>query len=469
MIEVRNYLQGQVIDGRFPLVQYLGGTRHSDVFLTEYAKGRNRRAAIKLVQAPPRNVEAQLIRWRLAARFSHPHLLRIFQMDRCKLDNAAMLYVVMEYAEENLADILLERPLSPPETRDLLGPILEALGYIHSKGFVHGHIQPSNIMAIGDQVKLSSDGICRIDESMGPRNGQGRYCAPECAAGALSPASDVWSLGMTLVECLTGHLPNAEQADGKDVSLRADLRADLPAPFHDLARHCLNPDPQRRWNVAALKVRLQRNPSAEQEGTAPVRRETLPNRRYAFPLTALSLAVAAILFGMVLFNRNSNTRRIRSAGFESAAEHLKVMPAKVHDPSTAQPPRPDNGSSVGREASGAATGTPAALLSPATGGLVRGGVVHRELPDVPRDASDTISGTVRVRVRVDLDPLGNVVGAKFDSEGPSRYFAKLSMGAAKEWKFRPPSVNGKNVPSAWVIRFAYTKSETEATGVEQDP
>ncbi|MGB6076922.1 MAG: hypothetical protein WBG29_14915, partial [Candidatus Acidiferrales bacterium] len=109
MTEVQEYLQGQVVDGRFPLVQYLGGTQHSAVFLTEYAAGKNQRAAIKLVEAPPGNAEAQLIRWRLAARLSHPHLLRIFEMDRCKMDNAAMLYVVMECADENLADILRER------------------------------------------------------------------------------------------------------------------------------------------------------------------------------------------------------------------------------------------------------------------------------------------------------------------------------------------------------------------------
>src|SRR5579864_1617883 len=272
MIEVQKYLQGQVVDGRFPLLQFLGGTEHSGVFLTEYVEGRNRRAAIKLVEAPPGNAEAQLIRWRLAARFSHPNLLRIYHMDRCQVDNAAMLYVVMEFAEEHLADTLLERPLSPAETRDVLGPILEALEYIHSKGFVHGHIQPSNIMAIGDQVKLSSDGICRIDESVEPRNGHGRYCAPECAAGALSPPCDVWSLGMTLVECLTEHLPKMENGSREEFSPPADL----PAPFFDLTRHCLIRDPLRRWRVADLKSRLHRNHSVVEEAAAPFQRVSPP-------------------------------------------------------------------------------------------------------------------------------------------------------------------------------------------------
>ncbi|MGC1292934.1 MAG: serine/threonine-protein kinase [Candidatus Acidiferrales bacterium] len=464
MTEVQEYLQGQVVDGRFPLVQYLGGTQHSAVFLTEYAAGKNQRAAIKLVEAPPGNAEAQLIRWRLAARLSHPHLLRIFEMDRCKMDNAAMLYVVMECADENLADILRERSLLPLETRDMLGPILEALGYIHSKGFVHGHIRPSNIMAIGDQVKLSSDGICRIDESVVQLSGQSRYCAPERALGVLSPASDVWSLGVTLVECLSAHLPNAEQSAEEEVSLLANL----PASFRDLARHCLNPEPQRRWNVAELKVRLQRNHFAEQEEAAPVRQNEPPKRRYALASTALSLIVATILLGITVLNHGPNKGRIRSAGLQSDAKPLNVAPAKAQSFSAMQIPHLDKGSSAGKDVH-AAAGTSPALHSPAAGSLVRGEAVHRQLPDVPRNASDTIWGTVRVRVRVAVDSLGNVVGANFDSTGPSRYFAGLSMAAAREWKFKSPSLSGKNLPSAWVIRFAYTKSETEATGVEENP
>jgi TonB family protein len=532
MIEVRKYLQGQVVDGRFPLVQYLGGTEHSGVFLTEYAEGSNRRAAIKLIEAPPGNAEAQLIRWRLAARFSHPHLLRIYHMDRCQLDNAAMLYVVMEFAEENLADTLLERPLSPQETRDLLGPILEALGYIHSKGFVHGHIQPSNIMAIGDQVKLSSDGICRLDESVEPRNGQSRYCAPECAAGAVSPACDAWSLGMTLVECLTEHLPKLEYGSREELSLPADL----PAPFLDLARHCLVRDPLRRWNVADLKSRLNRNHFADEGAAAPFRRVSPPvspklaelpmpvklakppmlsglprlpklpdfsnvlkllnlskpqnllklsKSRNVLALSALGLTVAAILLGMTFFHRSSNAQGTVSADLVSPAELTKASPVKPPKGSPAekpkaapakvprtfapQPPASASEGSARKEVRASAAAAPAAVHSLSAGALVQGGVVHRALPEVPRSASDTIWGTVRVRVRINVDPAGNVVGANFASAGPSRYFARLSLGAARQWKFTPPSVGGKNVPSEWLVGFDFTKSETKTSALQQNP
>ena len=112
---------------------------------------------------------------------------------------------------------------------------------------------------------------------------------------------------------------------------------------------------------------------------------------------------------------------------------------------------------------------PAALPSPPVAVLARGEVLSRVLPDVLRSARDTITGTVRVRVRVDVDPSGNVTDAQFDWPGPSRYFARLSMAAAREWKFRPPNVNAKSAPSEWTIRFDYTNSATTATAVVLHP
>ena len=72
---------------------------------------------------------------------------------------------------------------------------------------MHGHIKPANIMGVEDQLKISSDGLCRIDESMGGLGKPGVYDAPEMAGREISPAPDVWWPGMTLVEALTQRLP----------------------------------------------------------------------------------------------------------------------------------------------------------------------------------------------------------------------------------------------------------------------
>ena len=74
----------------------------------------------------------------------------------------------------------------------------------------------------------------------------------------MSPASDVWSLGMTLVEALTQSPPvwkEAEQAEPV-------LPETLPEPFFDIASHCLRRNPHRRWTVAEIAARLQQPSSA---------------------------------------------------------------------------------------------------------------------------------------------------------------------------------------------------------------
>ncbi len=87
---------------------------------------------------------------------SHPHLIRLYEMGRCEVDGAAVSYLVMEWAEENLAQVLPERALTPDEARAMLETALDVLAYLHGKGFVLGNIRPSNIMETGDQLKLSS-------------------------------------------------------------------------------------------------------------------------------------------------------------------------------------------------------------------------------------------------------------------------------------------------------------------------
>ena len=254
MSETGKQWVGELVNGEFPLLQYLGSSRNGAVFLTERSKNKDQakqKAAIKLVFADAVDEEVQFSRWQRAAALSHPHLIRLFEMGRCQLDGKRFFYVVMEYAEENLSQILPSRSLTPAEAREMLGPLLNTLDYLHTRGLVHGHVKPANIMAIADQLKLSSDGICSSGESPGGRDRPSAYDAPEISHAALSPAADVWSVGMTLVEVLTQSLPTHKpQAD-------PDIPEKLPALFFEIARHCLVRDPQSRYTVAQMITRLQ--------------------------------------------------------------------------------------------------------------------------------------------------------------------------------------------------------------------
>jgi TonB family protein len=74
-----------------------------------------------------------------------------------------------------------------------------------------------------------------------------------------------------------------------------------------------------------------------------------------------------------------------------------------------------------------------------------------------------------VRVRITVDPNGNVSNAALDSLGPSRYFANLALQAAQDWKFKPAQVDGQSVRRVWILKFDFRQTGTEVTQVETSP
>jgi TonB family protein len=323
--------EGQVVDARFLLRRYLGGSEHSAVFLTERGVPPQK-VAIKFVQFDEPDAELQLFRWKHAAKLSHSHLLRLFESGRCHLGDFDLLYVVMEYAEENLSQFLPQRPLTPAEARDVLTPALQALAFLHGESLVHGHMRPSNILAIEDQLKLSSDGIFSIADhaeqshlpaaetqqcvSATSLRHPSPYDPPELAKGIISPAGDIWSLGITLVEALTQHLPASAGTAAQDPVVPDTL----PALFLDIARHCLQRDPQRRWTVVEIAARL--NPGS-----------VAPSASAAKPTSAPSLGpVAAAVAPAIL--PAAHAQAAASAPLAAA----KVAPARPAPPPAAKPP-----------------------------------------------------------------------------------------------------------------------------------
>src|ERR1700677_2464919 len=147
--------EGLVLDRVFPLRRFLGKSNHSVVFLTEHTAHDLPDAAIKLIPVDPAMEEARLSRWRIAAALSHPHLIRIFDSGRCRLGGHPFLFVVMEYSEHTLAQLLSHRALTPDQARELLLPTLDALAFLHGKNLVQGQLKPQNVLVVDDQVKLA--------------------------------------------------------------------------------------------------------------------------------------------------------------------------------------------------------------------------------------------------------------------------------------------------------------------------
>ena len=255
MRDVWKQWEGQLADNKFPLHHFLAATNHSAVFLTQLPDPQPRQAAIKFISADDPTAGQQLAVWNQVAKLSHPNLLRLFHWGRCRLEGMNLLYVVMECAEENLGQILPQRPLTPDETRDMLNPVVNVLAYLHSKFYVHSHIKPSNLLAVGDQLKLSSDTICPITQPREALREPDAYDAPEVASSPAkpsTPSSDVWSLGVTIVEALTQAAP----ALPFDVTAEPIVPNSLPQPFLDIARHALRRDPTDRWAAAQIAARL---------------------------------------------------------------------------------------------------------------------------------------------------------------------------------------------------------------------
>ncbi len=528
MSDIWTQCEGQVIDNRFRLREYLGGTDDSAVFLTQLADPQFKRAAIKFIPAGP-NADHQLSLWRRTKQLEHPNLLRIFEIGRCRLQNRDRLYVVMEYAEENLSQILPQRSLTESEVREMLGPVLDALVFLHGKGLVHSRIKPSNILATADKLKLSTDALFPIGESRKSSSRFDVHDAPETSASALTPAADVWSVGLTLVETLTQHVPALQPGSQADPIVPNTL----PQPLLDVARHALRRDPRRRWTIPEIAARLNpvaaaaaagqsvsplavplstvpavpaarlqipnfeppqprapARPPRPQVGNEPKQALVLPN--YVVPVAAVLLIIVAIIALPKILGhrpdssssastttatttappkpveqpvRRENPPVAKSSPASGARNALKAAAEKKTATQPQNSPVPASDVAAVRTETFPSANAPSASASSSE----RGEVLDQILPEASPGALATIHGVVRVSVRVQVDPSGTVSDAAVDSPGPSKYFADLALQAARRWQFTSPEAGGHSIPSEWLIHFQFTPSGPKAVPTQTAP
>jgi TonB family protein len=450
MNEVGKQWEGQIVNGEFPLQRYLGASNRSAVFLTELGGTKSPRAAIKLIPADWEGAEIQLARLKAAAKLSHPHLLKIHQTGSCELRETKLFYIVVEYADEDLSQVLPVRALTQAEGLDMLPPVLDALSYLHRQGLVHGRLRPQNIVAVHERLKLSSDSIREEGGAIPGSTKPSAYDAPEIARGLVSPAGDVWSLGVTLVEALTQRLPVCDGAGSGDPVLPATL----PEPFRDIAFHCLRRKPNQRWTLADISARLKSvtSSSAKQAPTVAAKASSKPS--LARPVMAIALALIWVLAIWGLFRH----RGVTQPNTPAAAERTETKPKpEPGTPIESRAPNPEGRTAKNSRAkSSVTTAEPAA---PA-GEIAQDEVLQQVLPDVSKTARNTIQGTVRVKVRVPVDSAGNVTNATLESPGPSKYFARKAIEAAQQWKFKPAQTHGQPVSREWILEFQFKKSGT---------
>jgi outer membrane biosynthesis protein TonB len=438
--EIWTRWESQVVNGIYPLRRFLGRSNHSVVFLTECRAQNLAHAAIKIIPADPARAESQLSRWQLAASLSHPHLIRLLEAGRCKLGGHPFLFVVTEYAEQNLAQILPHRALTVEEVREMLTPALDALAFLHRQNLVQGQLKPPNFLVVNDQLKLASDTIRAAGDTTGT-----------------DLAEDMRVLGATIVEALTQTRPAPGSPAGAP-----SLPANLSPGLADALQRCLSPEPGNRPTVSELRGRIDPQP----EAAAPLRSAPpVPTPGVPTPAVSVQPVPAA-----------------RSAAAAPAATHVPV-------PRRAPPPRwlvpaaalglvllavwggsrllrshPDSLRPNANAIASQQTSAPPAAQSSVAAQAATSPVVHEEIPAVSRGARDSIHGQIKVAVRVTVDRAGNVIAENLEVHGSSRYFARLAGDAARKWKFVPAD---NPSPREWLVQFEFSRSGATGHAVPQ--
>ncbi len=207
---------------------------------------------------------------RTAARLSHPNIVQVYDAGEDELDERQVSYIVMEHVSGgDLRQKIAERgTLSIDETSNLSG-IAAGLAHAHGRGVVHRDVKPHNIlMDENGQPKLTDFGIARaLDSTQFTRTGMylgtARYSSPEQLQGKETTAkSDVYSLGATLYEAVTGGPPFA----GTPIEIATQHVSKPPKPPGELAStgeeletlilDCLAKDPDDRPTADTVERRL---------------------------------------------------------------------------------------------------------------------------------------------------------------------------------------------------------------------
>jgi eukaryotic-like serine/threonine-protein kinase len=264
---------GLIIDDRYRLDEQVaaGGVgqvwQATDLLL-------ERPVAVKVLRPEyadhPDTVERFRKEARHAGALSHPRVAQVYDFGHAGSKGSP--YLVMEYVDgPSLADLLLDSPLDPVFALDVIAQAADGLSAAHLAGLVHRDVKPGNIL-IGQEgrVKLTDFGIAHAVGQAPVTDpalvmGTSQYLAPErIAGGPGTPASDLYSLGIVLHECLTGMPPY----DGTPAEVMAShlylplppLPAAVPPELDALVAQLTAKDPARRIRdareLAALASRL---------------------------------------------------------------------------------------------------------------------------------------------------------------------------------------------------------------------
>jgi serine/threonine-protein kinase len=200
----------------------------------------------------------------IAGRLSHPNIVTIFDVG----ESTGLAYIAMEYLKgRHLSEFAKAEQLLPVATvLDLLGRTADALDYAHAQNVVHRDIKPANIMydSVSDGLKITDFGIARLIDVSRTRTGivlgTPAFMSPEQLEGKnVNGHTDLFALGVSLYQLLTGHLPFRGASMTKLMFVIANephepvtsVRPGLPAWLDPIIDRALAKDPADRYQSGA--------------------------------------------------------------------------------------------------------------------------------------------------------------------------------------------------------------------------
>ncbi|MBN1771535.1 MAG: serine/threonine protein kinase [Deltaproteobacteria bacterium] len=326
---------GTVFAGEFRVLRMVGRGGMGAVYAVEQlATGRER--ALKLMDAAlvtdPRSRERFLQEARVGSRIASEHVVEV--VDAGVEREAGVPWIAMELLEgETLADRLAAGGALPPaEAWEILEQLGHALGAAHAAGIVHRDVKPENVFLarprrsdVRRTVKVLDFGIAKLLRSAVTSGhttaavGSPMWMAPEqTGAGQISPAADVWSLGLLAFQVLTGHVywKTAQRPDAPLGALLTEMLVDDPAPataraatlpgtrvlpagFDAWFARCVVRDPAARFRnaaeaIAALGPLLGVKAAAATAAAPPAAAVRTPTERLPAPATTTTDAARAV-------------------------------------------------------------------------------------------------------------------------------------------------------------------------------
>lgn len=258
-------IKNEVVGGRYRLADVIGRGGMSSVYCA-HDENLHRDVALKLFapQAPNADeLKRQEAEIQLLATLNHPGLVTLFDagIDN-RIPDEPRPFLTMELVEGQDLRSRIRHSRVPLEELAVIGAgIADALAYVHGLGIIHRDIKPGNILLVqirpGEPLrpKLTDFGIARIVDATrltatGTMVGTAAYLSPEQAMGQpLSPATDIYSFGLVLLECIKGTVEypgGAVESAVARLHRAPEIPEDVPSEWADLIRSMTALDPMDR-------------------------------------------------------------------------------------------------------------------------------------------------------------------------------------------------------------------------------